>query len=71
MYDVLIIGGGPAGMTAAVYAARAGYKTAMLEVGVPGGQAATTEMIENYPGFPGGVAGPELKMCIRDRCRYI
>lgn len=60
MYDVLIIGAGPAGMTAAIYAARAGYKTAMAEVGVPGGQAATTEIIENYPGFPQGVAGPDL-----------
>lgn len=60
MYDVLVIGAGPAGMTAAIYAARAGYKTAMAEVGVPGGQAATTETIENYPGFPQGVAGPDL-----------
>jgi len=60
MYEVLVIGAGPAGMTAAIYAARAGYKTAMVEVGVPGGQAATTEMIENYPGFPQGVAGPDL-----------
>ncbi len=46
MYEVLIIGAGPAGMTAAIYAARAGYKTAILEHGVPGGQAATTDMIE-------------------------
>ena len=60
MYDVLVIGAGPAGMTAAIYAARAGYNTAMVEVGVPGGQAATTEIIENYPGFPQGVAGPDL-----------
>jgi len=62
MYDVVIIGGGPAGMTAGIYAARAGYKTVILETGAPGGQAATTETIENYPGFPGGVSGPDLMM---------
>ncbi|MDK2822791.1 MAG: thioredoxin reductase [Clostridia bacterium] len=62
MLDVVIIGGGPAGMTAGIYAARAGFKTMILETGAPGGQASTTETIENYPGFPGGISGPELMM---------
>jgi thioredoxin reductase (NADPH) len=58
-YDVVIIGAGPAGMTAAVYSSRANLKTAMIERGIPGGQMANTEEIENYPGF-GHILGPEL-----------
>jgi len=59
-YDVIIIGGGPAGLTAGIYTARADLKTAIFEAGVPGGQAVLTDIIENYPGFPGGISGPEL-----------
>lgn len=60
MFDVLIIGAGPAGLTAGIYAARGGLKTAIVELGMPGGQAASTEKIENYPGFPQGIGGYEL-----------
>jgi len=59
IYDVVIIGAGPAGMTAAVYTSRANLSTLMLERGIPGGQMANTEEIENYPGFE-TILGPEL-----------
>ena len=59
-YEILIVGGGPAGYTAALYAARSGRKTAVVEKLSPGGQMATTSVIDNYPGFPDGVDGFEL-----------
>ena len=58
-FDVVIVGAGPAGMTAAVYASRANLKTVMLERGVPGGQMANTEDVENFPGFD-FITGPDL-----------
>ncbi|ATP41734.1 thioredoxin-disulfide reductase [Solibacillus sp. R5-41] len=59
IYDVVIIGAGPAGMTAAVYTSRANLSTLMIERGIPGGQMANTEEVENYPGFE-TILGPEL-----------
>ena len=56
IYDTLIIGGGPAGYTAALYAARAGMNTAVLERMSPGGQMALTDIIDNYPGFHEGTS---------------
>jgi thioredoxin reductase (NADPH) len=59
-YDTVIIGGGPAGLAAAVYGASEGLRTLVIEREAPGGQAGTSSRIENYLGFPGGVSGDEL-----------
>ena len=62
LYDMLIVGGGPGGYTAALYAARAGLRTAVVERLSAGGQLALTHQIDNYPGFPDGIDGFTLAM---------
>jgi len=59
-YDLIIVGGGPAGLAGAVYAASEGLRTVLIERSAPGGQAGTSSRIENYLGFPGGISGADL-----------
>ncbi|HSJ38741.1 MAG TPA: thioredoxin-disulfide reductase [Planococcus sp. (in: firmicutes)] len=68
IYDIIIIGAGPAGMTAAVYTSRANLSTLMIERGIPGGQMANTEEIENYPGFE-HILGPDLSTKMFDHAK--
>ena len=70
MYDVIIIGGGPAGLTAAIYVKRAGYSALLLEGGTPGGQAATTPDIENWPGSK-QVSGPDFAMNLYEQAQSL
>ena len=68
-YDVIIIGGGGAGLTAALYTSRAKLSTLLLEKLAPGGQIALTDLVENYPGFPEGIVGPEISQRMEDQAK--
>jgi thioredoxin reductase (NADPH) len=67
LYDVIIVGSGPAGYTAGIYTSRARLKTLLVTGTLPGGQLMTTSEVENYPGFPNGIFGPELMMNMRQQ----
>lgn len=68
-YEVIIIGGGPAGLTAGLYASRARLHTLLIENALCGGQMTTTETIDNYPGFPEGVTGEELSRLMEEQAK--
>jgi len=68
-WDLIIIGAGPAGLTAGIYGARSGLKTLVLEEKIPGGAAADTPLVENYPGFSEGISGRDLVDKMAEHCR--
>jgi thioredoxin reductase (NADPH) len=68
-YDVVIIGAGGSGLTAAIYTSRAELKTVVLEKNAPGGQIAITDVVENFPGFPEGIAGPDIGIKMEEQAK--
>ena len=69
IYDVIIVGGGPAGLTAGLYTSRSRLRSILIENGLLGGQMTTTELVENYPGFPQGIAGDELSRLMDEQAK--
>jgi len=69
-WDIIIVGGGPAGLSAAIYAARSKLKTLLIEKAKTGGQASTTEEMENYPGFAKGTSGPGLMRAFTEHAQH-
>ncbi|MDP3486568.1 MAG: thioredoxin-disulfide reductase [Bacillota bacterium] len=70
IWDIIIVGGGPGGLSAAIYGARSKLKTLLIEKGKTGGQAATTEDMENYPGFAAGTTGPGLMNAFAEHAQH-
>ncbi len=71
IYDTVIIGSGPAGLTAAIYTVRADLKTLVIGGGEPGGQLIVTTLVENWPGFAKGINGPELMMNMQEQVKNL
>ncbi len=69
VFDVIVVGGGGAGLTAALYTSRGELKTALFERMVAGGQISTTDIVENYPGFPEAIAGPEIAQKMEEQAQ--
>jgi len=69
IYKVIIVGGGPAGLTAGLYTSRSRLNTLLIEIGLLGGQMTITELIENYPGFPQGINGDELSRLMEEQAK--
>jgi thioredoxin reductase (NADPH) len=70
-YEVIVLGGGPAGLTAGLYTSRAGLRSLLIEQGIFGGQMVNARQVDNYPGFPEGISGFELgSLMHRQATRY-